>query len=83
MTTPEHLLGDYPAQKFRQLAAALPADLTGKSVPDVGEMKRRGADHVVAIDSDPRYLEPHYTCPPCHPEELAAFCAAMARRYAR
>jgi tRNA (mo5U34)-methyltransferase len=63
-TAPDHFLGDYPAQKFRHFAAALPADLTGKTVLDVGcnagfyafEMKRRGADHVVAIDSDPRYL---------------------------
>ncbi len=25
---------------------------------------------------------PHYTAPPAHPEEFAAFCAAMLRRYA-
>lgn len=63
-TAPDHFLGDYPAQKFRRFAAALPADLTGKTVLDVGcnagfyafEMKRRGAAEVVAIDSDPRYL---------------------------
>jgi tRNA (mo5U34)-methyltransferase len=63
-TAPDHFLGDYPAQKFQRFADALPADLTGKSVLDVGcnagfyafEMKRRGAEHVVAIDSDPRYL---------------------------
>lgn len=63
-TAPDHFLGDYPAQKFRHFATALPADLAGKTVLDVGcnagfyafEMKRRGADHVIAIDSDPRYL---------------------------
>jgi len=63
-TAPDHFLGDYPAQKFQRFAKALPADLTGKTVLDVGcnagfyafEMKRRGADEVVAIDSDPRYL---------------------------
>jgi tRNA (mo5U34)-methyltransferase len=63
-TAPEHFLGDYPAQKFQRFAGALPADLTGKSVLDVGcnagfhafEMKRRGAARVVGIDSDPRYL---------------------------
>ena len=27
-------------------------------------------------------LEPHYTSPPKHPEEYAAFCAHMIRRYA-
>jgi tRNA (mo5U34)-methyltransferase len=63
-TAPEHFLGDYPAHKFRRFADALPTDLTGKTVLDVGcnagfyafEMKRRGAARVVAIDSDPRYL---------------------------
>ena len=28
-------------------------------------------------------VEPHYTSPPRHPEEFAAFCAEMVRRYAR
>src|SRR3954469_16595965 len=63
-TAPEHFLGDYPRQKFQRFAAALPTDLTGKSVLDIGcnagfyafEMKRRGADRVVAIDTDDRYL---------------------------
>src|SRR5207237_3668911 len=64
-TAPEHFLGDYPRQKFRRFAHAIPADLTGKTVLDVGcnagfysiEMKRRGAERVVGIDSDQRYLE--------------------------
>ena len=63
-TAPDHFLGDYPAHKFQRFAGALPADLTGKTVLDVGcnagfyafEMKRRGAARVVAIDPDPRYL---------------------------
>lgn len=63
-TAPDHFLGDYPAHKFRRFAGALPSDLTGKTVLDVGcnagfyafEMKRRGAAHVVAVDPDPRYL---------------------------
>src|SRR5215470_2385747 len=63
-TAPDHFLGDYPRQKFQRFAAALPADLRGKTVLDVGcnagfyafEMKRRGAARVVAIDSHPRYL---------------------------
>lgn len=63
-TAPNHFLGDYPAQKFQRFASAVPADLTGKTVLDIGcnagfyafEMKRRGADQVVAIDPDPRYL---------------------------
>ena len=63
-TAPEHFLGDYPAVKWRHIGAALPADLTGKRVLDIGcnagfyaiEMKRRGADHVLGIDEDPFYL---------------------------
>jgi tRNA (mo5U34)-methyltransferase len=64
-TAPDHFLGDYPAFKFARFADALPADLKGKSVLDIGcnagfysfEMKRRGAGDVVGIDSDDRYLE--------------------------
>jgi tRNA (mo5U34)-methyltransferase len=63
-TAPEHFLGDYPRFKFATFADALPADLSGKSVLDIGcnagfysiEMKRRGAARVVGIDSDERYL---------------------------
>jgi tRNA (mo5U34)-methyltransferase len=63
-TAPDHFLGDYPGLVWRLLAGALPADLTGKTVLDVGcnagffslEMKRRGAARVVGADSDPRYL---------------------------
>jgi tRNA (mo5U34)-methyltransferase len=64
-TAPDHFLGDYPTVKWRGFADALPHDLTGRSVLDVGcnagfyaiEMKRRGAERVLGIDSDPRYLE--------------------------
>ena len=64
MTAPEHFLGDWPASGWRRFAHAIPADLTGKSVLDIGcnggfyalEMKRRGAEVVVGIDSDPRYV---------------------------
>jgi tRNA (mo5U34)-methyltransferase len=63
-TAPGHFLGDYPASKFRGFAHALPADLRGKSVLDIGcnggfysiEMKRRGASRVVGCDADERYL---------------------------
>jgi tRNA (mo5U34)-methyltransferase len=63
-TAPDHFLGDYPRFKFARFADALPADLSGKSVLDIGcnagfysvEMKRRGAARVVGIDSDERYL---------------------------
>ncbi len=63
-TAPHHFLGDYPECKWRTFALAIPADLTGKSVLDIGcnagfyslEMARRGAARVVAIDTDPAYL---------------------------
>ena len=63
-TAPHHFLGDYPSFKFRKLAPAIPEDLTGKTVLDIGcnagfyamELKRRGAARVVGTDSDPRYL---------------------------
>jgi tRNA (mo5U34)-methyltransferase len=63
-TAPDHFLGDYPAVKWRRFADAIPADLRGKSVLDIGcnggfyaiEMKRRGADRVVGIDEDAMYL---------------------------
>jgi tRNA (mo5U34)-methyltransferase len=63
-TAPEHFLDDYPSNKWRRFSHALPSDLSGKTVLDIGcnagfysiEMKRRGADRVVAIDSDDRYL---------------------------
>jgi tRNA (mo5U34)-methyltransferase len=64
-TAPDHFLGDYPNHKFQRFAAHLPADLTGKSVLDIGcnagfysmEMKRRGADYVLGVDMDERYLQ--------------------------
>jgi tRNA (mo5U34)-methyltransferase len=63
-TAPDHSLGDYPAVKWQRFAHAVDADLTGKSVLDVGcnagfyslEMKRRGASRVLAVDGDARYL---------------------------
>jgi tRNA (mo5U34)-methyltransferase len=63
-TAPRHFLGDYPRQKFARFASAIPEDLTGKTVLDIGcnagfysmEMKRRGAARVVGIDTDDTYL---------------------------
>jgi tRNA (mo5U34)-methyltransferase len=63
-TAPDHFLGDYPNFKYQNFSKALPEDLHGKSVLDVGcnagfysiEMKKRGAERVVGIDSDERYL---------------------------
>jgi tRNA (mo5U34)-methyltransferase len=63
-TAPNHFLGDYPNVKWSKFANAVPRDLSGKSVLDIGcnggfysiEMKRRGAARVVGIDSDVEYL---------------------------
>lgn len=63
-TAPDHFLGDYPAFKWDGFKNALPLDLEGRSVLDIGcnagfyslEMKRRGAGRVLGIDADPRYL---------------------------
>lgn len=63
-TAPNHFLGDYPSVKWREFAHAIPDDLSGRTVLDIGcnagfysiEMKRRGAARVLGIDSDPRYL---------------------------
>jgi tRNA (mo5U34)-methyltransferase len=64
-TAPDHFLGDYPNMKWRKFADAVPADLTGKTVLDIGcnagfysiEMKRRGASRVLGVDFDDVYLE--------------------------
>ncbi|MFN2446700.1 MAG: TIGR04290 family methyltransferase [Vicinamibacterales bacterium] len=64
-TAPSHYLGDYPGTFFAGFASALPADLSGWSVLDVGcnagfysfEAKRRGAALVVGLDADPHYLK--------------------------
>jgi tRNA (mo5U34)-methyltransferase len=63
-TAPDHFLGDYPEVKWRRFAQAIPEDLSGRTVLDVGcnagfyaiEMKRRGARRVVGVDWDERYL---------------------------
>ena len=63
-TAPTHFLGDYPAIKWRRFADAIPKDLRGRSVLDIGcnggfysiEMKRRGAGRVLGIDSDIDYV---------------------------
>jgi len=59
-TAPDHFLGDYPSLKWRRFAHAIPADLRGRTVLDIGcnarfyaiEMKRRGADRVVGKQED-------------------------------
>ncbi len=63
-TAPDHFLGNYPFIKWRKFADAIPHDLSGKSVLDIGcnagfysiEMKRRGAERVLGVDFDEAYL---------------------------
>ncbi len=63
-TAPCHFLGDYPLFKWKRFENAIPEDLTGWTVLDIGcnagfyslEMKKRGAERVVGIDSDEQYL---------------------------
>jgi len=63
-TAPDHFLGDYPNTKWQRFANAMPQDLRGRTVLDVGcnagfysiQMKLRGADRVVGVDTDEAYL---------------------------
>jgi tRNA (mo5U34)-methyltransferase len=63
-TAPNHFLGDFPQVKWKYISPAIPQDLTGATVLDIGcnggfysiEMKRRGARRVVGLDVDDRYL---------------------------
>ncbi|GAC1399073.1 MAG: TIGR04290 family methyltransferase [Chloroflexota bacterium] len=63
-TNQAHFLGNYPAHKWERISSSLPADLSGKTVLDIGcnagfhslEMKRRGARRVLGLDHDARYV---------------------------
>ncbi|MCP3395418.1 TIGR04290 family methyltransferase [Bradyrhizobium sp. CCGB12] len=63
-TAPSHFLGDYPTAKWRRFSDVVPERLDGKSVLDIGcnagfyamEMKRRGAERVLGLDTDEGYL---------------------------
>ena len=64
-TAPNHFLGDYPSTKWQSFQDAVPKDLTGMTVLDIGcnagfysiEMKLRGASRVLGIDHDNDYLQ--------------------------
>jgi tRNA (mo5U34)-methyltransferase len=63
-TAPEHFLGDFPNVKWKYIEPAVPKDLSGATVLDIGcnggfysiQMKLRGAERVLGIDIDERYL---------------------------
>jgi tRNA (mo5U34)-methyltransferase len=62
-TAPGHRYGDFPSFKWEHVAGAVPKDLSGWSVLDIGcnagfysiELARRGAN-VLGIDMEPLYL---------------------------
>lgn len=64
-TAPNHFLGDFPNVKWQSISQAIPEDLSGASVLDIGcngafysiQMKRRGAARVLGIDVEDRYLK--------------------------
>jgi len=64
-TAPNHFLGDFPNVKWRRIAPAIPLDLSGATVLDIGcnggfyslQMKMRGARRVLGIDICDRYLD--------------------------
>jgi len=63
-TAPNHFLGDFPNVKWQRISPEIPARLDGATVLDIGcnggfysiEMKRRGAQRVLGIDVEDRYL---------------------------
>ena len=63
-TAPHHFLGDFPNIKWKHISQAIPEDLTGATVLDIGcnagfyslQMKQRGAKYVLGVDVDERYL---------------------------
>jgi len=94
-TAPEHFLGDYPQVKWRRFAHAIPADLRGQTVLDIGcnagfyaiEMKRRGASRVVGVDADADYIaQARFAAEVCEQEiefhELSVYnIAALNERF--
>ena len=63
-TAPNHILGDYPSVKWKNIRMAIPDYLAGSSVLDIGcnagyysiELKKRGAGRVLGVDVDEMYM---------------------------
>jgi tRNA (mo5U34)-methyltransferase len=61
---------DHPHQRWNNIASAVPGDLEGMSVLDIGcnagyialEAKRRGAEYVLGVDLKPGYIEQARFC---------------------
>src|SRR5262249_56599163 len=66
LTAPNHFLGDFPNVKWKSIAPALPVDLGGASVLDIGcnggfpsiALKKRGDGRVLGLDRECRYRPP-------------------------
>jgi tRNA (mo5U34)-methyltransferase len=80
-TAPGHRFGDFPAFKWQHVEGAVPQDLTGWSVLDIGcnagfysiELARRGA-HVLGLDVEPLYLnQARWAAKYCGMEEQLEF----------
>ena len=64
LTAPNHFLGDFPSVKWKYIGPEIPENLSGATILDIGcnagfysiQMKRRGAERVLGIDVDERYL---------------------------
>ncbi len=69
---------DHPRKRFEEIATAIPADLTGKSVLDIGcnagflafEAKDRGADYVCGVDLKQGYIDQARFCAEVRNQEL-------------
>src|SRR5437763_9731746 len=81
-TAPRHFLGDYPNVKWKHLGPALPLDLSGASVLDLGcnagfysiEMKKRNAARVVGVGLDDGYLRQAGCGAPALALRIAGLC---------
>lgn len=80
-TAPDHFLGDFPMRKWREIESAIPADMTGWSVLDIGcnagfysfEFAKRGA-RVLGIDVEPHYLaQARWLAETYHPHNKPTF----------
>jgi tRNA (mo5U34)-methyltransferase len=83
-TAPGHVLGDFPSFKWRRIEAAVPRDLAGWRVLDIGcnagyyslELARRGA-RVTGLEVEPVYLaQARWAARQCGLEERVNFVQA-------
>jgi tRNA (mo5U34)-methyltransferase len=90
-TAPDHRFGDFPGFKWKHVEAAVPRDLRGWRVLDIGcnagfysiELARRGA-RVLGIDVEPLYLrQARWAAKQCAVEERVQFLEGTVYDLAR